>query len=114
MKNQNVLVENKEGIARIVINRPPVNVLDFEILREINSALEEIREDEKTRVVIIRGSGNRAFSAGVEIKDHIGDMMPKTIREFGKTFELLRSLGKPSIAAVNGVAFGGGFEDGLP
>ncbi len=110
MEFQNITLEKQEGIARLTINRPPVNVINQATLVEINSALEELARDEETKVVLIRGSGNRAFCAGVEVKDHLGDMMPRMMREFGRMFILLRNLGKPSIAVVNGIALGGGCE----
>ncbi len=110
MEFQNITLEKQEGIAKLTINRPPVNVMNQDTLMEINTALEEVRRDEQTKVLLIRGSGNRAFCAGVEVKDHIGNMMPKMMREFGRMFRLLRNLGKPSIAVVNGVALGGGCE----
>ena len=110
MAFQNISLEKQGGIARLTINRPPVNVVNYDTLLEINTALEELQKDEQTKVLLIRGSGDRAFCAGVEIKDHIGDMMPKMMREFERVFRLLRSLGKPSIAVVNGVALGGGCE----
>ena len=110
MEYQNIILERNEGIARLTINRPPVNVIDCDTLLEINAALEELTRDEDTKVLLIRGSGDRAFCAGVEVGDHIGDKMPVMMREFGKVFVLLRNLGKPSIAVVNGVALGGGCE----
>jgi len=87
-----------------------MNVMNYETLVEMNAALEELAKDDSVRVVLVRGSGNRSFSAGVEVKDHLGERMPKTITEFGKVFKLLRDLGKPSIAVVNGFALGGGCE----
>ena len=110
MEFQHIILEKKEGIAKLTINRPPVNVMNYETLVEINAALEELSKDEETRVLLIRGSGNRAFSAGVEVKDHLGETMPKMMQEFERMFRLLRNLGKPSIAVVNGVALGGGCE----
>ncbi len=110
MEFQNIIVEKKEGIAKLTINRPPVNVINCETLLEINAALEELEKDEEVKVVLIRGSGNRAFCAGVEVADHVGEKMPVMMREFDKMFRLLRDLGKPSIAVVNGVALGGGCE----
>ncbi|MFC1943630.1 enoyl-CoA hydratase/isomerase family protein [Chloroflexota bacterium] len=110
MEFQNIILEKKEGITKLTINRPPVNVINHDTLVEINTALEELAKDEETKVLLIRGSGDRAFCAGVEIKDHIGEMMPKMIREFCRAFTLLRGLGKPSIAVVNGMALGGGCE----
>lgn len=110
MEFRNITLEKKEGIAKLTINHPPVNVMNYETLMEINSALEELGKDEETKVLLIRGSGSRAFCAGVEVRDHIGEMMPRMMREFDRMFRLLRSLGKPSIAVVNGVALGGGCE----
>lgn len=110
MEYKNIILEKKDGITKLTINRPPVNVINFDTLNEINGALAELAKDEETRVVLIRGNGNRAFCAGIEVKDHIGDMMPKMMHEFGKLFLLLRGLGKPSIAVVNGIALGGGCE----
>jgi cyclohexa-1,5-dienecarbonyl-CoA hydratase len=106
----NIVLEKKDGIAKLTINRPPVNVVNYEAIAEINAALEELKKDKATKVLLMRGAGNKAFCAGVEVKDHIGDAMPMMMREFGKIFILLKNLGKPSIAVVNGVALGGGCE----
>jgi enoyl-CoA hydratase/carnithine racemase len=110
MEFQNITLEKKNGIAKLTINRPPVNVVNYETLMEINTALEALGKDEETKVLLIRGGGSRAFCAGIEVKDHLGEMMPKMMKEFDRMFRLLRGLGKPSIAVVNGVALGGGCE----
>jgi cyclohexa-1,5-dienecarbonyl-CoA hydratase len=110
MEYKNIILEKKNGITRLIVNRPPVNVINFETLSEINMALAELSKDDETKVMLIRGSGSKAFCAGIEVKDHIGDMMPKMMVEFGNMFRLLRGLGKPSIAVVNGIALGGGCE----
>ena len=110
MEFQNITLEKKEGIAKLTIDRPPVNVMNFETLVEINTALEELAKDEGVKVLLIRGSGSKAFCAGVEVKDHLGETMPGMMKEFDRMFRLLRKLGKPSIAVVNGVALGGGCE----
>ena len=110
MEYKNIILEKKDGIARLTLNRPPVNVINREAIAEINNALEDIKNDDSVKVLLFRGSGNKAFCAGVEVKDHIGEAMPKMMREFGKIFSTLKSLGKPSIAVVNGVALGGGCE----
>jgi cyclohexa-1,5-dienecarbonyl-CoA hydratase len=110
MAYQLITLEKLAGVGRLTLNRPPANVMNYEMLVEMNIALSEMAKDDSVRVVLVRGSGNRAFSAGVEVKDHLGDRMPLTIREFGKVFYGLRNLGKPSIAVVNGVALGGGCE----
>ncbi len=110
MDYKNIILEKNDGITKLTINRPPVNVMNQETLEEICSALEELAKDEETRVLLIRGSGDRAFCAGVEVGDHVGDRMPVMMKEFGRMFKLLRNLGKPTIAVVNGVALGGGCE----
>ncbi|MFC1900831.1 enoyl-CoA hydratase/isomerase family protein [Chloroflexota bacterium] len=110
MAYKNIVLEKKEGITKLTINRPPVNVMDQESIEEIISALEELAKDDETRVLLIRGEGDRAFCAGVEVGDHVGDKMPVMMKTFGKIFPLLRNLGKPSIAVVNGMALGGGCE----
>jgi enoyl-CoA hydratase/carnithine racemase len=110
MEYKNIVLEKKEGITTLTLNRPPVNVINYEAILEIVNALEEMKTDEATKVLLIRGAGNKAFCAGVEVKDHIGDKMPLMMREFGSIFTLLKDLGKPVIAVVNGVALGGGCE----
>ena len=110
MEFKNIILEKKEGITVLTLNRPPVNVVNYEAIMEINFALRELKNDEATGVLLLRGAGNKAFCAGVEIKDHIGDKMPMMMREFGQIFSLLKNLGKPSIAVVNGPALGGGCE----
>jgi cyclohexa-1,5-dienecarbonyl-CoA hydratase len=110
MEFKNISLDKKDGIAALTLNRPPVNVIDYDMLVELNTALEQVAKDDEVKVLLLRGSGSKAFSAGVEIKDHIGDKMPKMMKEFGRVFHLLRGLGKPSIAVVNGVALGGGCE----
>jgi len=110
MEFKNIILEKKEGITVLTLNRPPVNVVNYEAIMEINFALRELKNDEATGVLLLRGAGNKAFCAGVEIKDHIGDKMPMMMREFGQIFSLLKNLGKPSIAVVNGAALGGGCE----
>jgi cyclohexa-1,5-dienecarbonyl-CoA hydratase len=110
MAFQLIALEKQAGIGRLTMNRPPANVMNYEMLVEMNQALEDLAKDTSVKVVLVRGAGTRAFSAGVEVKDHLGERMPLTIKEFGKVFQNLRNLGKPSIAVVNGVALGGGCE----
>ncbi len=110
MEFKNIILEKKEGVAKLTINRPPVNVINLETLREIIDALGDVAKDDAVGVLLVRGSGSRAFCAGIEVKDHVGEMAPGMLREFEKMFRLLHGLGKPSIAVVNGVALGGGCE----
>ena len=110
MKFENILLEKREGVAKIIINRPPLNILNIDTLVEMNEALAEIRTDDEVKVVVITGAGDRAFSAGVDVGDHLGEKLPKMVEVFNKLFISLIEVDKPTIAVVNGVALGGGCE----
>jgi len=101
-------VEN--GVAKITVNKPPLNVLTVEAIEEIISALERANVDKIIYAVVITGIGDRAFSAGVDIGAHLPDKIDNTLAKFHKIFHLLTDLHKPSIAMVNGLALGGGCE----
>ena len=110
MNFKNILLEKKEGVAKIIINRPPLNILNIDALVEMNQALAELRTDDEVKVVVITGAGDRAFSAGVDVGDHLGEKMPKMVEIFNKLFISLIEVDKPTIAVVNGLALGGGCE----
>ncbi|MFQ5827474.1 MAG: enoyl-CoA hydratase/isomerase family protein [Dehalococcoidia bacterium] len=110
MAYNDIIVEKKGVVAKLTINRPPVNVLSIETLKEMNSALGELKNDPEVKVLLITGAGDRAFSAGVEVKDHIGDRMPIMMQVFPELFNRLMEVDKVTIAVVNGVALGGGCE----
>lgn len=107
---KNILYETMDGVAKISINRPPINILNLETLLELTLALERAKNDPSVTVVVITGVGDRAFSAGVDIKDHLPEKVSSTLSVFNKVFYTLESLDKPTIAVVNGVALGGGCE----
>jgi cyclohexa-1,5-dienecarbonyl-CoA hydratase len=107
---KNIICESADGVAKIAINRPPLNILNAETIREIISALKTVQSDKNISVVIITGVGDRAFSVGVDIKDHFPDKIDATLELFHKMFHLLANINKPTIAIVNGSAFGGGCE----
>jgi len=110
MNFKNILLEKKDGVAKLIINRPPLNILDINILEEMNQALAELRTDDEVKVVVITGAGNKAFSAGVAVGDHLGEKLPKMVEVFHKLFISLIEVDKPTIAVVNGLALGGGCE----
>ena len=110
MEFKNILLEKKGGVAKLIINKPPLNILDIDTLEEMNQALAELRTDDEIKVVAITGAGDRAFSAGVAVGDHLGEKLPKMVEVFHKLFISLVEVDKPTIAVVNGVALGGGCE----
>lgn len=107
---RNILYETAEEVAKITINRPPLNVLNIEALMELNTALERARDDPNMRVIVIKGAGEKAFSAGLDIKDHFPERIETALNTFNRTFQLLASVDKPTIAIVQGFALGGGCE----
>ena len=114
MEEKAILYEVKDGIATITLNRPQVmNSINFQLLRELGQCLAELRFDPDVRVVIISGAGERAFCAGADLKERAG-LSPEQVKDYiftiRRTFDDVEQLTKPVIAAVNGVALGGGTE----
>ena len=109
------LSEHEEGgiqVATITLDSPPLNVLDLDECREFNSCLSQIRADDRARVVVIRGAG-KSFSAGVDIREHTPELMPKLLPAFHAIFHDLLSLRAVTVAAVHGNCLGGGAEIAL-
>jgi cyclohexa-1,5-dienecarbonyl-CoA hydratase len=104
-----VTVDKKDGVAKIIIDRPPVNVLDISTMREINKALESVKDNPDVNVVVIYGKG-KTFSAGVDIKDHTPDKVDEMILVFHQIFHNLAELEQPTVGVIRGSALGGGCE----
>jgi enoyl-CoA hydratase len=109
-----IAYDKSEGIATITLNRPEaLNAFSKEVIEEIMHALEDVKNDENVRVVVLTGAGEKAFSAGADIKAMIG-MTALKARELSLMGERLclslENLEKPVIAALNGYALGGGLE----
>ena len=109
-----VLLEVKDGIGYITINRPAaLNALSSEVLTDLNLVLDEVEKHEDIRVVIVSGQGDKAFVAGADIKE-MDQMSPIQAFEYmtyaNDTFTRLSDLTQPTIAALNGYALGGGSE----
>ncbi|MFQ6074310.1 MAG: enoyl-CoA hydratase/isomerase family protein [Candidatus Bathyarchaeia archaeon] len=107
---KNILYESVDEVAKITINRPPLNILNVETLRELTAALEKAGKDAKVKAITITGAGNRAFCAGVDVRDHFPDKIETTLAVFHKVFHVLVEVDKPVVAVVDGYALGGGCE----
>ena len=105
-----VRVENKERVVRITMDRPPLNVLDIPLLRELDAALTACAEDTATDVMVIEGAGQRAFSAGVDIRDHTRENVPEMLEVVHGVIRKLFMVPQVTIALVRGVCLGGGCE----
>lgn len=101
--------ERCEGVLRLVLDRPPLNVLHVAMLQELEEALAHVSEDPDVRVLVLTGAG-RAFCAGVDVADHLPDRVGITLRLFHGIIRRLLELRLPVVAAVNGAALGGGCE----
>jgi len=111
---QNILCSIADSIATVTVNRPAVrNALNIATLGELGSAFENFRDDPGVQVVILTGSGDKAFVAGADISE-IANLTEAEGEAFARrgqsVFQSIESLGKPVIAAVNGYALGGGCE----
>lgn len=105
MTYNTLILEKKEGIATIALNRPPMNAVNEELLDELVAACEDIEKDHTIHVVILTGAG-RAFSAGRDLPAVLaGAEYPG-----GPRYKVIENLSKPVIAAVNGFCFTGSFE----
>ena len=114
MAYENLLYEQRDGIASLTLNRPKVlNALNRKTVEELQHALLDARSDGRVRVLILTGAGEKSFVAGADISE-LAQQAPVGGREtalFGQgVFHLLETMGKPSICAINGFALGGGCE----
>lgn len=105
-----------EGFSRIVFNNPPLNLVNRELTAQLDELLTEIERDDSVRAVILTGMGNRAFSAGSDVREMNGilhTIVESKLAAENRVFEKLANLSKPTIAAIQGVALGGGCEIAL-
>lgn len=109
-----VLFEKKNHIAYVTINRPEaLNCFNFDTLSTLQQVMNDIRHDIDIQVVIFTGAGEKAFSAGADLKERrtLNDaQVRRNVQAIRDAFNSIAELPQPTIAAVNGYAFGGGFE----
>tara|TARA_R110000787_G_scaffold28923_4_gene78749 strand:+ start:29916 stop:30698 length:783 start_codon:yes stop_codon:yes gene_type:complete len=115
MKFNNILSETTKGLTTITINRPSkLNALNKETINELHQAFKIAEEDRKTKVIIITGSGEKAFVAGADISEFADFSVAEgeSLAAEGQAllFDFVANLSTPVIAAVNGFALGGGLE----
>ncbi len=115
MNYYNLLTETSNGITTITINRPKkLNALNKETIQELHDAFKEANDDEKTKVIVLIGSGEKAFVAGADISEFADFNVSEGAKLAAKgqklLFDYVENLSIPVIAAVNGFALGGGLE----
>jgi len=114
MTDNTLQIEKKNRVATLTLNRPQVmNSFNFQLLHDLRDQIESLRFDPDTRVIIITGAGEKAFCAGADLKER-ATLSPLEVKQFIYTirnlFTTIEYLPKPVIAAVNGIALGGGTE----
>lgn len=106
--------KSEDGIATVKINRPDkLNAMNIEVAKELISVFQDLDKDEKVKVIVLTGEGDKAFSAGADIS-YMSTISPLESEEYAKLGHQLtytvENVSKPTIAAINGYALGGGCE----
>ena len=114
MKYDKIIYEVKENIGFVTLNNPDkMNCIGFDLLNALDNVIERIKTDSNVKVVIIKGAGGKAFSAGGDLKEFRNLKPDEEIEwiELGNSvFNKIESLSKPTIAFIDGYALGGGLE----
>lgn len=110
MTTETVHLDRRGRVAHLVLDRPPLNVLDLATLAQLEEAARELRAQDDLHVVVVRGAGGRAFSAGVAIEDHTGEKIASMLGRFHAALLQIYQLDAVTIAAVDGHCLGGGME----
>ncbi|MFE8700273.1 enoyl-CoA hydratase-related protein [Cytobacillus sp. FJAT-54145] len=109
-----ILFEVRDHIGIVTLNRPEaLNAFNFDTLVELQGIVEKIRTDSEVRVVIFTGAGEKAYSVGADLKERKSltpEEVKRNIFKIGDVFTAIDQLPQPTIAAINGFAFGGGME----
>jgi len=110
-----VLDEIHDGVATVTLNNPPLNLVTLELTRALSGTLDRLADDDRVRALVLTGAGKRAFCAGSDIAEFPRLMAPDQVVP-GKlafenaTYSKLDDFPKPTVAALGGLAFGGGLE----
>ncbi|HEX5912861.1 MAG TPA: enoyl-CoA hydratase-related protein [Rubrobacter sp.] len=109
-----VLVERLEqGVSQLTLNNPPLNLVTLEMTEHLMEALDELEGDDTVRAVVVTGAGDRAFCAGSDVKE-FADVRDRVVEQKlareNEAFGRFESLSKPTVVAIEGLAYGGGCE----
>jgi len=110
MSDSPIHLHREPRVATITISRPPLNILDIPTIDRLGETVAELAADPELLVIILRGAGERAFSAGVAVQDHTPDRVGPMLDSLHGTIRRLRDLDAVTIAAVHGHCLGGGME----
>lgn len=103
-------LERDGRLATLILDRPPLNILDLATLRRLGDLLDPLAADDELQLLVLRSASPRAFSAGVAVEDHVAERIPDMLARFHGALERLRTLPALTLAAVQGHCLGGGLE----
>ncbi len=106
----NILLGKKDRTAFVSLQRPPLNVMNISMMVELREVLEQLDGDSKVDFLVLRGDGDRAFSAGVDIKDHTREKVPEMLKVVHGIIRKLFTIRQVTLAVVQGACLGGGWE----
>ena len=109
MDHKHISYSMSDHVGRLVLRRPPVNILNIEMMREITDVLLEVQKSQGLRVLVISAEG-KFFSAGVDVGEHTREKVREMISVFHGIFDNLNRINVPTVALVAGSALGGGCE----
>jgi cyclohexa-1,5-dienecarbonyl-CoA hydratase len=107
---ETLVVERQGRQARLTFGKPPLNILDLDLLAALDAAIAELAGDPELQILFVRGAGEKAFSAGVSVQDHTPDKIDRMLLSFHGTLARLRDLEALTVALVDGHCLGGGME----
>ena len=115
MSQEPILCDVQDGVATLTLNNPPLNLVTLELTRRLIETLDRLAADPACRILILTGAGERAFCAGSDISEFptmmgSGLVVPKKLKPENEAYSKVDDFPKPTIAAVRGLAFGGGLE----
>jgi len=105
----------EDGVALVTLNNPPLNLVTLELTRQLDGLARRLAADPSVRVLVLTGAGSRAFCAGSDINEfprmmEAGVVVPQKLARENEAYSRIDDFPKPTIAALNGLAFGGGLE----
>jgi len=113
MSDEPIVTTLEAGVAVLTLNNPPLNLVTLALTRALHARLGELAADPGVRVLVVTGAGTRAFCAGSDVREFpavLDDVVPKKLALENAAYGRLADFPKPTIAALNGLAYGGGLE----
>jgi cyclohexa-1,5-dienecarbonyl-CoA hydratase len=105
-----IQVDRRDSVATLIIDRPPLNILDLAALDALRDTLGDLAADSGIQLLIVKGGGAKSFSAGVAVEDHTPDKIDAMLESFHAGLRLLLDFPAPTLAAIRGHCLGGGME----